>query len=102
MYQLPPQQILQSNGNLESLRMSPNSSVLIADSMNPIVYKCVSDSLGNITTEAFDITPHKSEAEVEKENLLSTLTQINNRLQKLEADYESITSRNQYKQNPAK
>ena len=96
MYQLPPQQILQANGksSLESLRMSPNSSVLIADSMNPIVYRCISDGLGNVTTEAYDIIPHKSEEQIEKENMLVTLTQINERLQRLEENYESITSRN--------
>ena len=96
MYQLPPQQILQANGkaSLESLRMSPNSSVLIADSTNPIVYRCISDGLGNVTTEAYDITPHKSEEQIEKENMLVTLTQINERLQKLEANYESIATRN--------
>lgn len=44
-YTLPPQQILQANGkaSIDAIRMSPNSSVLIADTTEPIVWKCVSD-----------------------------------------------------------
>ena len=95
-YTLPPQQILQANGktSIDAIRMSPNSSVLIADTTGPIVWKCVSDGLGNVTKEAFDISHHKTEEETEKENLNSTLIEINERLKKLEADYESFTNRN--------
>ena len=95
-YTLPPQQILQANGksSIDAIRMSPNSSVLIADTTKPIVWKCISDGLGNVTAEAFDITPHKTEEQVEKENLNSTLNEINERLKKLERNYESFTNRN--------
>ena len=94
-YTLPPQQILQANGksSIDAIRMSPNSSVLIADTTKPIVWKCVSDGLGNVTTKAFDITPHKSEEEIEKENTSNLLNDINERLKRLEGNYESITSR---------
>ena len=92
---LPPQQILQANGkeSIDMVRMSPNSSVLIADTTQPIVWKCVSDGLGNVSAKAFDITPHKTEEEVEKENMSALLKSINERLEKLEANYESVTSR---------
>ena len=93
---LPPQQILQANGkaSIDMIRMSPNSSVLIADTTQPIVWKCVSDGLGNVSAKAFDITPHKSEEEAEKETLKETLIKINERLTKLEGNYESATNRN--------
>ena len=89
---LPPQQILQANGktSIDALRMSPNSSVLIADQTAPIVWKCMSDSLGNVTAEAFDITPHKDEAQIEKENLNALVLDMNERLKNLEARYEPI------------
>ena len=79
---LPPQQILQANGktSIDMLQMSPNSSVLIADTTAPMVWKCVSDGLGNVTSEAFDIVPHKDEATQEQE----TLAAINTRLTRLE------------------
>jgi hypothetical protein len=89
---LPPQQILQANGraSIEAIRMSPNSSVLIADTTAPIVWKCMSDSLGNVTKEPFDIVPHKDEAQIEKENLNALVLDMNNRLKELEVKYESV------------
>ena len=95
-YTLPPQQILQANGkeSIKAIRMSPNSSVLIADTTEPIVWKCVSDGLGNVTTEAFDISHHKTEEEVEKENTTNLLNQISERLERLESKYESVIDRN--------
>ena len=93
---LPPQQILQANGkaSIDMIRMSPNSSVLIADTTQPIVWKCVSDGLGNVSSKAFDITPHKSEEEVEKENLNTILKNITERLEKLEVKNEPTFNRN--------
>lgn len=96
---LPPQQILQANGraSINALKMSPNSSVLIADQNHPIVWKCVSDSLGNVSAEAFDITPHKDEVELEKETLANTLNSIVAKMNDLEVKYESLISkRNEY------
>ena len=95
-YTLPPQQILQANGktSIDAIRMSPNSSVLIADTTAPIVWKCVSDGLGNVTAEAFDITHHKTEEEVEKENTTNLLNEISKRLERLESKYESSVDRN--------
>lgn len=100
-YTLPPQQILQANGksSIDAIRMSPNSSVLIADTTKPIVWKCISDGLGNVTAEAYDISPHKTEEQVEKENLNSTLNEIIERLKRLEKNYESITERNNESSN---
>ena len=94
-YTLPPQQILQANGkaSIDAIRMSPNSSVLIADTTEPIVWKCVSDGLGNVTAEAFDITHHKTEAEVEKENTNNLLNDISERLKRLEFNYESFINK---------
>ena len=94
-YTLPPQQILQANGkaSIDAIRMAPNSSVLIADTTEPIVWRCVSDGLGNVTAEAFDITHHKTEEEVEKENTNNLLNEISERLKRLEFNYESIINK---------
>lgn len=94
-YTLPPQQILQANGkpSIDAIRMSPNSSVLVADTTAPIVWKCISDGLGNVTAEAFDITHHKTAEEIEKETTSNLLTTISDRLERLEKNYESIINR---------
>jgi len=100
-YTLPPQQILQANGktSIDAIRMSPNSSVLIADTTAPIVWKCVSDGLGNVTAEAFDISHHKTDEEVEKETTTNLLNDISERLKRLEFNYESIINRSNESSN---
>lgn len=86
---LPPQQILQANGrsSVDNIRMSPNSSVLVADSTLPIIYKCISDGLGNVTIETFDVSVHKDEE-------YNAMSMFDKRLNDLEAKYESIVKRN--------
>ena len=73
-------QILQANSveSVSAIKMMPNSSCLVAHSTLPIIFRCVSDSLGNVSTRMYDISPHKSEEEVKAEtmeNRLSTLEQ---------------------------
>lgn len=95
---LPPQQILQAKGkeSINALKMSPNSSVLIADETAPIVWKCVSDSLGNVTATPFDISEHKDEQVVQQENVNALILDLNERLTRLENNYEqSIIERNE-------
>ena len=92
---LPPQQILQAKGkaSIDMLRMSPNSSVLIADETAPIVWKCISDSLGNVSALPFDISPHKDEEEKVKETLSVEVANMEERIRKLEDVYESFIKR---------
>ena len=58
---LPPQQVIQVAGrqSIDTLQMTPNSSVLIMDTSAPIVWLCVSDGLGKVTATAYDITLHQ-------------------------------------------
>ena len=83
---LPQQQIMQSNGKptFDTFRMSPNSSILIADTSAPIVWRCTSDGLGNVTSEAFDITPHKDASVLDVASITAILTEMNTRITKLE------------------
>lgn len=91
---LPPQQIMQTNGRptFEAFKMSPNSSILLADTTAPIVWKCTTDGLGNVTSEAFDITPHKEMPVVDATAILS---EMNDRITRLEeiANAKSTTQR---------
>ena len=58
---LPAQQVIQVAGrqSIDTLQMSPNSSVLIMDTSAPIVWLCVSDGLDKVTATAYDITVHQ-------------------------------------------
>ena len=60
---LPAQQVITANGksSIDALRMAPNSSVLVLDTTAPIIWLCVSDGLGNVNAEPWDISPHKEE-----------------------------------------
>lgn len=75
---LPQQQIPQANGkaSIDMIRLAPNSSILIADTTAPIVWRCTSDSLGNVTSEPFDIVPHKDEAQIQQESLEQRISRL--------------------------
>lgn len=75
---LPPQQVLQASGksSIDALRMSPNSSVLIMDSTAPIVWLCTSDGLGNVSSVAYDINPHKDTPPVDMGSIEQRLAAV--------------------------
>lgn len=87
----PQQQIPTANGkaSVANIRLAPNSSMLIADSTLPIIYRCISDSLGNVTTDSFDITPHKEEEQIQKEQTDTIIADLVRRIERLEN--ESVT-----------
>lgn len=89
---LPPQQVLQANGrsSVDAIKLSPNSSVLICDSNEPIIYKCISDSLGNTNIEEYDVTPRKSKKVVEEENIQVALTELRLRIERLENEQSAF------------
>ena len=64
---LPPCQILTASGqaSIDNLKMAPNSSVFIAHQTEPLLWKCVSDSLGNVTSLLFDVSLHKEKPPVD-------------------------------------
>ena len=100
---LPQQQIMQTNGKptFDTFRMSPNSSILIADTSAPIVWRCTSDGLGNVTSEAFDITPHKDAPTLDAASITAILSEMNTRITKLEDmnSEKSDSSRKSVKHN---
>ena len=58
---LPQQQVIQVNGkaSVDTIQLAPNSSVLVMDTSAPIVWLCVSDGVGRVTSTPYDITEHK-------------------------------------------
>lgn len=82
----PQQQIPTANGrsSVDNIRLAPNSSMLIADSTLPIIYRCVSDSIGNVSISSYDITPHKDEEQIKKEQIELILADLAERIERLE------------------
>ena len=87
----PQQTIPTANGkaSVNNIKIAPNSSMLIADSTLPIIYRCVSDSLGNVTVDSFDISPHKDEEQIQKEQTDTIIADLVRRIERLEN--ESVT-----------
>ena len=83
---LPQQQVLQANGkaSIDAIRMAPNSSVLIMDQNDPIVWLCTSDGLGKVTSIPYDITPHKEPPPVDVHGMEERIANIENILMRWE------------------
>jgi hypothetical protein len=80
---LPYQQVIQVNGkaSVDSIQMTPNSSVLLLDNSAPIVWLCVSDGVGRVTSTPYDIKVHEeikppSEIEVRLDRLEQMIKEI--------------------------
>lgn len=94
---LPPQQVIQVDGraSIDTLQMSPNSSILIMDKSQPIVWLCVSDGLGKVTASAYDITPHQDIPPVDVnalEQRISALETMLAALTEVTSDEPDVTS----------
>ena len=69
--QMPQRQVEQVNGkeSLNKIQMAPNSSMLVMDTTAPIVWLCVSDSVGSVTKTAYDIKLHEEAPPVDVNSL---------------------------------
>ena len=83
---LPQQQVTQVNGkaSVDAIRMSPNSSILLMDNTAPLVYLCVSDGLGNVTSTAYDIKLHEDAPPVDVRSLEDRVASIESIISKWE------------------
>ena len=61
---LTRQTITRVNGrdSINALRLAPNSELLALDNTANILWVCVSDGVGMVRAEPFDIVPHKEPA----------------------------------------
>lgn len=75
---LPQQQVLKAKGkaSIDTLRLAPNSSVLVLDETAPIVWLCTSDGVGMVSSQAYDIAPHEDAPPVDMTNIEQRITAI--------------------------
>lgn len=64
---LPQQQIIQVNGkaSVDTIQLAPNSSILVMDTSAPIVWMCVSDGIGKVTSTPYDIIAHEEKSPID-------------------------------------
>ena len=83
---LPQQQIIQVNGkaSVDTIQLAPNSSLLAMDTSAPIVWMCVSDGVGKVTSTPYDITVHQDTPAPDISNVEQRLTNIEKNIKELE------------------
>ena len=85
---LPQQQIVQVNGkaSVDTIQLAPNSSILVMDTSAPIVWMCVSDGVGRVTSTAYDIAVHKDAPPVDVGSIEQRLSAVEKKLSRLAED----------------
>lgn len=84
---MPKQEVIRVTGmnGANAYAMPPNSSTLVLDENEPLVYLLMTDGAGYKTVTPYTITPYKPEPPVDMKALLE-------RIERLERRYESDTA----------
>ena len=82
----PQQQVIQVNGkaSVDTIQLAPNSSLLAMDTTAPIVWMCVSDGVGKVTSTPYDITVHQEKPPVDISNIEQRLSNIESVIAEME------------------
>lgn len=100
---LPRQKVIEVNGkaSVDTIRLAPNSSILCMDITAPIVWLCVSDGIGNVTSTPYDVKLHQEQAVEETNSLEQRLLAIEQKISDMEGkiDVKSDVSKPKSKQN---
>ena len=99
---IPQQQVLQANGkaSVDHIRLAPNSSVFVLDTTAPIIWLCISDSLGNVSSTPYDIKAHEEPIPCENRGLEERLAALEESIKKMmEGNNESDAFSVKPKQN---
>lgn len=83
---LPQQQVIQVNGkaSIDTLQLAPNSSLLAMDTSAPIVWLCVSDGIGKVTSTAYDIVLHQEKPPVDMSSIEQRLMAVESSIAEME------------------
>ena len=100
---LPQQQVIQVNGkaSVDTIQLAPNSSVLVMDTSAPIVWLCVSDGIGKVTSTPYDISLHKQVPEPDPAKYEDRISALEKSIAEMKENMnvESNASRTKPKQN---
>ncbi len=84
---LPQQQITQVSGkaSVDTIQLAPNSSLLAMDTTAPIIWMCVSDGVGKVTSTPFDIAVHQDKPAVNIDDIVKRMDNVEKTLFEVEA-----------------
>lgn len=100
---MPRQEVIKVNGkaSVDTLRLAPNSSLLALDTTAPIVWLCMSDGIGNVTSTPYDIVEHKQPPKVDMETIEARISRIEQSLDEMRQynDKSNVAKPNQKQSN---
>lgn len=99
---LPQQQIIQVNGkaSVDTIQLAPNSSILVMDTSAPIVWMCVSDGVGRVTSTPYDISIHKEEEKIDNNDLEQRISALEITIAKMEDKINAKSNADRFKSKP--
>ena len=94
-------QIIKVNGEAgaRNLHLAPNSSILLLDENNPIVWFIQADGAGYFNPIPYDLTPHQAAPQIDLNQLGENLNQIDTRLKRVEEMLNEQSNYRASKQN---
>ena len=105
LYNLPHYEVIKVHGRegANAFQMGPNSSIILADDTNPIVWFVQTDGAGYKTVSPFKIVPEQEEQTIDIPSLMTRMDQLEAELASLkEVRYGKSNSRpNGKRQQPA-
>lgn len=92
---LQQQQIIQVNGkaSVDTIQLAPNSSVLLMDTTAPIVWMCVSDGVGKVSSTPYDIKVHEEKPPVDVASFEERITKVEKIISEME---EKLNAKQSY------
>ena len=84
-YRLPTYEVIKVNGRggANAFQMGPNSSILLLDETDNIVWLAQTDGAGYKTVTPFDIVPHKEEQKVDMASVISRIEALESSINEL-------------------
>ena len=77
-YGLPHYQVIEVNGEegAKSIKMAANSSIILADKNNPMIWFAQTDGAGYLTVTPYDIIPHQTKPAITIDDLAQRVSQL--------------------------
>lgn len=104
-YRLPTYEVIKVNGRggANAFQMGPNSSILLLDETDNVVWLAQTDGAGYKTVTPFDIVPHKEEQKVDMASVISRIEALElsiNELKEGQNAKSNFRSNSKSKQQP--
>lgn len=96
---LPQQQIIQVNGkaSVDTIQLAPNSSLLAMDTTAPIVWMCVSDGVGKVSSTPYDIVEHKEKPPIDVSSIEERISKVEKIISEMEGKINAKSDANGFK-----